>query len=557
MRKIGVILSFLLFFSSFLSAFSDKDLAVSINLAGKQRMLIQKMTKEAFLVHANLEKEANIKNLENSSKLFDDTLKGLMKGNSELGLVAIDDKEIQKQLKVVDNLWQPFYKEIKKITSGKANESSYEFLEKNNMALLNEMNKAVGMYSSQSETTKKLKLANDINLAGKERMLTQRMAKDLLAISNNLDKEAHIKDFKKSQKLFDRTLNGLLHGDKELKLRGTNLPRIVNQLKVVQNKWNSMQPTLTNALKGKETNSAIEKLDNLLVEMNKAVTYYTQSVNRQKQRLKLASILGNFMNRNKTLKKRVNLSGRQRMLVQRMTKLSLLIGSGINPKTNREKLKEYAKLYDKTLNAFKNGDKELECKPTKDKNIQKQIEIVQKEWKPFYKNIQTIIDNKDKDKKALSYLVSNNEKLLKVSDDLVKLYEKSDKSENYLEKVKVHIVNVAGRERMLSQKMTKEKLLYIQGKKEYAKKLKNSIKLFDDSLNALINGDPKQNIIKPTNKKIKEQLQKVKDIWVKLKPLYEKEKPTTKELAFIIKMNPVLLSQMNKMVEMAEREREY
>jgi hypothetical protein len=557
MRKLSAILSLLLFFSGFLMAFSDKDLAVSINLAGKQRMLIQKMTKEAFLIHANLEKEENIKNLKNSSKLFNDTINGLIKGNQKLGLVPLKDEKIQNQLKTVDKLWQPFYTEIKKIVSNKADESSYEFLEKNNMKLLEEMNKAVSMYSSQSESSKKLKLANDINLAGKQRMLTQRMAKDLLAISNNLDKEGHIKDFKESKQLFDKTLKGLLHGDKELKLQGTNLPNIVKQLNKVQKEWKNMQPTLNNALKGKETNSAIEKLDNLLVEMNKAVTYYTQSVNRQKQRLKLASILGNFMNRNKTLKKRVNLSGRQRMLIQRMTKLSLLINSNINPNSNRKKLQEYSKLYDKTLNAFKNGDKELQCTPTKDKTIQKQIKIVQKEWKPFYKNIQAIIDNKDKDKKALHYLINNDEKLLKVSDDLVKLYEKSDKSENYLEKVKVHIVNIAGRQRMLSQKMTKEKLLYLQGKKEYAKKLQNSIKLFDDSLNALINGNPKQNIVKPTNKKIKEQLKKVNDIWKKLKPLYQKENPTKKELAYIIKMNPVLLSEMNKMVEMTESQREY
>ena len=520
-------------------------------------MLIQKMTKEAFLIHADLEKEENIKNLQKSSKLFNDTLNGLINGNQTLGLVPLKDEKIQNQLKVVDNLWQPFYTEIRKIISKQADESSYEFLEKNNMKLLKEMNKAVSMYSSQNENSKKLKLANDINLAGKQRMLTQRMAKDLLAINNNLDKEGHIKDFKESKQLFDRTLKGLLHGDKELNLQGTNLPNIVKQLHKVQKEWNNMQPTLNNALKGKETNSAIEKLDNLLVEMNKAVTYYTQSVNRQKQRLKLASILGNFMNKNKTIKKRVNLSGRQRMLIQRMTKLSLLINSNINPKSNREKLKKYSKLYDKTLNAFKNGDKELGCTPTKDKNIQKQIEVVEKEWKPFYQNIQKIIENRDNDKKALHYLINNDEKLLKVSDDLVKLYEKSDKSENYLEKVKVHIVNIAGRERMLSQKMTKEKLLYLQGKKEYAQKLQNSIKLFDDSLNALINGDPKQNIVKPTNKKIKEQLKKVNDIWQKLKPLYLKENPTKKELAYIIKMNPLLLSEMNKMVEMTESQREY
>ncbi|NOZ91341.1 MAG: hypothetical protein GXO60_08675 [Epsilonproteobacteria bacterium] len=557
MRQISILLGFLLLFSNFLFAVSDKELAVSINLAGKQRMLIQKMTKEALLIHANLDKKDNINNLKNSSQLFDKTLKGLREGDKSLNLVPVKEESIQKQLEVVDKLWQPFYKEIKSILSGDAKESSYEFLEKNNMNLLKEMNKAVGLYTLQNKQSSKLKLANDINLAGKQRMLTQRMAKDLLAITNNLDKEAHIKDFKKARELFSETLKGLKNGDKKLNLVGTKLPKIVAQLDVVSKEWKEAQPLLDNALKGKDEEKAITKLDNILVEMNKAVTLYTQSVNRQKQRLQFASILNSFMNKNKVLKKRVNLSGKQRMLVQRMTKLSLLISSNINPKSNKEKLVKFSKLYDKTLNGFKNGDKDLDCTPTKDKEVLKQIELVEKQWKPFYENIKVIIDGKDKDKKALSYLVSNNEKLLKASNDLVKLYEKSNKSDNYLEKAKVHIVNVAGRQRMLSQKMTKEKLLFIQGKKEYKDKLKNTIKLFDDSLNALINGDEKQHIIKPTNKKIKAQLDKVAKIWAKLKPLYEKEEPTPQELAIIIKENPILLSEMNKMVEMAEVAREY
>jgi len=557
MRQFTTLLAFLLLFSNLLFALSDKELATSINLAGKQRMLVQKITKEALLIHANLDKKDNLNNLKQSSQLFDQTLKGLIHGDKSLNLVALNKKPVQKQLKIVEDLWQPFYKEIKSILSGKAKESSYEFLEKNNMNLLKEMNKAVGLYTEGNSNSSKLKLANDINLAGKQRMLTQRMAKDLLAISNNLDKQKHIGDFKKTRNLFTQTLKGLLNGDKKLNLVGTKLPKIVKQLNVVDKSWKSLQPLLDSALKGKDEEKAITGLDNILVEMNKAVTLYTKSVNRQKQRLQLASILGNFMNKNKILKKRVNLSGRQRMLVQRMTKLSLLISSNIDKKANIQKLIKYSEQYDKTLNAFKNGDKDLGCVPTNDKDTKKQIELVEKEWKPFYANIQTIIDGKDNDKKALSYLVSKNEQLLKISNDLVKVYEKSNKSENFLEKARVHVVNIAGRQRMLSQKMTKEKLLIIQGKKEYKDKLKGTIKLFDDSLKALINGDEKQKIIKPTNQQVRKQLTKVANIWSKLKPLYEKEKVTPKELALIIKENPILLSEMNKMVNISEAQREY
>ncbi len=87
-----------------------------------------------------------------------------------------------------------------------------------------------------------------------------------------------------------------------------NLPlKLSNQLKVVW-AWNGIasKPIFEKALEGKNTRKAISKLDNLLIEMDKAVTYYTQSIDRQKQRLKLASILGSFMNKSKILKKRVN-----------------------------------------------------------------------------------------------------------------------------------------------------------------------------------------------------------------------------------------------------------
>ena len=553
----NILLVLILFFSNLLLATTEKELANTINLAGKQRMLIQKMTKEALLIHANLEKDKSIKRLKESSTLFDKTLKGLINGDKSLGLVKIDNKDISKELMSVNKLWKPFYKEIKNILSNRAKESSYEFLEKNNMTLLKKMNRVVELYSSLDNGNNKFRLANDINLAGKERMLTQRMAKDILAIKNNLDKKSHIRDFKESRELFSKILNGLQRGDKNLKLVGTKISNIVNQLKVVDKSWKDMQSILNSALKGKNTQKAIEILDNLLVEMDSVVTLYTKSINRAKQRLKFASILDNFINKSKILKKRVNLSGKQRMLVQRVTKLALLVSSNIDRDKNIKKLKRYSKLYDKTLNAFKNGDKDLGCIPTNDKEIKKQIAIVEKNWIPFYKNIQNIINLKDKDKKSLAYIVSKNEELLKVSDDLVKEYEKSNKSHNYLEKARLHVINIAGRERMLSQKITKEKLLVIQGKKEYANKLKNSIKLFDDSLKSLIDGNSRENIIKPTNRKIEEQLDKISEIWFKLKPLYKKEKLSTKELEIIIKENPILLSEINSMVEMAQKEREY
>jgi hypothetical protein len=520
-------------------------------------MLTQKMTKESFLIRSNIDKKENNEKLIKSSQLFDKTLKGLMSGDKSLELVAIKNREIQTQLKEVETLWKPFYREIKAVISGDAKDSSYDILEQTNIALLKEMNKAVGLYASSNQGENRFALANDINLAGKQRMLTQKMGKDLLFASNNFKKKEYIADFKKSQKLFSNTLKGLSYGSKILHLEGTKLPKITAQLKVVDKLWKEHQPILKKALSGKEMKKAIAGLDKILVEMNRGVFIYTQSINRQKQRAKFASLISSFMSKSNILKKRVNLSGRQRMLTQRMTKLAILVSSNINKKENTKRLVKFSNLYNQTLMAFRDGDAQMGCIPSNGKKIKEQIAVIEKEWKPFYKKVKIIAEGKDKDGKALEYMVSKNEHLLKISNELVKRYEKSNKTANYLDKARLHIVNVAGRQRMLTQKMTKEKLMIAKGKKGYSAKLKKTIKLFDDSLNALINGDEKQTIVKPANKKIKKQLAIVDGIWKRLKPLYEKAKPSTKELKTIIKQNPILLAEMNKMVKMSEVEIEY
>jgi len=265
--------------------------------------------------------------------------------------------------------------------------------------------------------------------------------------------------------------------------------------------------------------------------------------------LRMASIINDVMSVQDTIKNRVNLSGRQRMLTQRMTKLALLVSSNIDSDNNKKSLMEVTTLYGKTLNDFKNTDNQ---------DIKNQILVIEGAWKPFLKNIKHIAEGQDKEGTALTYVISNNEALLKESNILVDKFEKSNTSQNYIEKAMVSIVNIAGRQRMLTQKMTKEKLLIIQkGQDQYENKLVKTIKLFDDSLVLLKHGNSEQKIVKPSNQKIITQLNKVDNLWKDLKPLYEKKKPSSKEMTSIINKNPILLREMHKMVQMAELELEY
>jgi len=132
-----------------------------INIAGKQRMLIQKMTKEAFMVASGDEKYR--KTLNETAQIFDTTLNNLIYGNKELGIPPAPD-EVKQQLLKVKEMWEPFYKNIQIICTKNPDDPQFKealsYLEKHNMELLTEMNNAVMLY--QKIYDDKIQFVNDL-----------------------------------------------------------------------------------------------------------------------------------------------------------------------------------------------------------------------------------------------------------------------------------------------------------------------------------------------------------------------------------------------------------
>ena len=129
---------------------SDPGLAVTINLAGKQRMLTQKMSKEFLLIAAGYEVDSNKLSLQETAGLFERTLKGLLDGDATLDLPGTKDAEIRTQLQKVQSMWLEFKPnvEIAITATGTIPEQQISALAKQNLPLLKEMNKAVGMYET-------------------------------------------------------------------------------------------------------------------------------------------------------------------------------------------------------------------------------------------------------------------------------------------------------------------------------------------------------------------------------------------------------------------------
>jgi hypothetical protein len=256
-----------------------------------------------------------------------------------------------------------------------------------------------------------------------------------------------------------------------------------------------------------------------------------------------SSIIESFEEGNNRLKEKTNLAGKQRMLTQRITKLALLIDSNIKSKKNIKKLQKETKLYSQNLITLQSDN---------DKST-KQLQIITNLWRPFKKNIENVIQKK----KGIEYITQHNEELLNASNKLVSIYETSNLNLNYLDKAKLHIVNLAGRQRMLLEKMSKEKILLFKKDNTYKNKLKTSISEFDSALKKLRSGDSTKHIPKVSNPKLIKKLNIIEPLWKKLKPLYIKEDLNQKELLTLIRQSSLLLLESNIYVKLTELETEY
>jgi nitrate/nitrite-specific signal transduction histidine kinase len=269
----------LIFVSAGAWAVSSQQMGTVINLAGKQRMLTQKMSKEVLLIAAGVEVDANKANLKKTADLFDRTLKGLINGDAGLGLPKTTDPAIQAQLEKVSALWAEFRKSVDAVLAGNTDKAVLQAIASQNLPLLKNMNQAVQMYTKMSGSKLDPAMATTINLAGKQRMLTQKMTKELLLIANGIDADANKANLKKTVALFERTLKGLMNGDGELGLPGTKDPAIRAQLEVVQKLWAEYKPVLDAVDTSPAGLQKAAKLNlPLLKEMNKAVKMYEKSV---------------------------------------------------------------------------------------------------------------------------------------------------------------------------------------------------------------------------------------------------------------------------------------
>ncbi len=265
-----------LFIGCAMPAYSEIDYGTIINLSGKQRMLTQKMSKEALQVGLGLDKEQSIQRLKESRDLFDRTLKGLRHGDAELGLAATTQPHILKALSKVDKLWEDYDFAVSAIAQvGEVYKPQVKIIAAQNMPILRAMDRVVSLYEgSASLADMEPSLATAINLAGRQRMLSQKMTKEFLLIAIGHNADLNKRSLKETISLFDFTLDGLIAGDETQGLSPAPTPAIRAQLIKVKAIWADFRLKLVEEPSEKSIRYVVDKNLLLLNEMNRAVEMY-------------------------------------------------------------------------------------------------------------------------------------------------------------------------------------------------------------------------------------------------------------------------------------------
>jgi len=235
--------------------------AEAINKSGRQRMLSQRMMKSYLMIGADIKVEVAQKQLDDSVALFEQQF-------LELRDYA-PSEAIENKLDRVESLWLPHRERI----IAKPSKTQIMDLMAQNNALLKACDDVVKEIASFA----KVESAQLVNISGRQRMLSQKIAKTYMGMYWKVDDQELKNEFHGAVQLFDESLATLADYD-------LNTPELQKSLRKVNNQWRFSQSGFKLGDDGRYVPTVISvTTESILKKMDQITKLYEQLMISQNQ----------------------------------------------------------------------------------------------------------------------------------------------------------------------------------------------------------------------------------------------------------------------------------
>lgn len=190
----------------------------TIDVAGRQRMLTQRMSKEFLQVALDIDAADNRGRMLGSINLFNVSLYQLINGDSVTGIVGTRNHLVGSGLDEVVSLWKPFSQlllnnvDTIRDASGFVDMNIISMVEAQNVPVLVKSNVVVGRLVDAAQSAGAPTNGLVVDTAGRQRMLIQRMCKEALLIGLGSSITTNVGRLKGTQLLFLNSHAGIVEG---------------------------------------------------------------------------------------------------------------------------------------------------------------------------------------------------------------------------------------------------------------------------------------------------------------------------------------------------------
>jgi hypothetical protein len=255
-----------------------------------------------------------------------------------------------------------------------------------------------------------------LNNAFKQRMKTQRMARDTLLIRMDFNRTLYQKKLREDADGFNTKFLNLIDSKKEIALVVKKLPEFAKKIERFKSIWSAFYQNIKQLEQDADDKKAVQYIiDNNLKVLedidyifSNFIKFYQSSDKLEKSMTHIKTMLFTQV-------------GKPRMYISKIVKERLLIKQNIDKEANQKRLQESIENMDRLMKALKEGDKKMELHGTEDRKILEKLTISQQLWE----ETKLLVKKEKLSKEDVAKLIEKNDKFIEAHTVVVKLSKAS------------------------------------------------------------------------------------------------------------------------------------